>query len=578
MKTIAIIQARMGSKRLPGKIMMTIGGKTIVEHILSSLKKCKYINTIYLATGSGTENDILKRVTEKLNVNFFKGPEDNVLERFWQVLELEKQKNKEYQLIVRICADSPFIDYKEVDNLIKAHQKAQCDLSINYNHPTGLPCGFGVEVISYNALKESYELAETEEHKEHLDEWILQHPEKYNILKVPVTKSKQCYPINFSIDTQDDFNFVNELVKRNTPTQDNYYEPKKLLQTLRKDPQLTNLKKLKVFVRADGDGEIGMGHIIRSHTICQGLKAINPKVEVTYFSNEAALPTLKDFGYTAYQFSEELFKQKTEEIQPDIIITDLRKHLDDISSENLNRALKVRFIDTEKPRTVRSNLIFNSFPLKENINQNAVYHAGFQYLPLRKEFEKIKPRTGNEPVKNILIMPGGGEHTPQVLKLLNLTNEFPQQHFTFVLGPGTEPKNKEHIETIAKTKPNVTILHNIKNVKELMDQSQLGISGGGNTLLEFARCQIPTLCLSSDYDKEHRDHQEYYCRAFHEAGTSIYLGHGIEWPDNLLTSNLKNLIQNSEKRKEMIKQCKSIAPKKTTENISKIILKEYVRG
>ena len=578
MKTIAIVQARMGSKRLPGKIIMPIGGKTIVEHILSSLKKCKRISTIYLATGSGAENDPLKPLAEKLNVNFFKGPEDNVLDRFWQVLELEKKQKKEYQHIVRICADSPFIDYKEVDNLIKAHHKAKADLSINYNHPTGLPCGFGVEVISYNALKESHQFAETDEHREHLDEWILQHPNKYQILQVPITKSKQCYHINFSIDTQDDFNFVNALVQKNKPTNDNYYEPKHLLKTLRKNPLLTNLKKLKLFVRADGDGEIGMGHIIRSHTICQEMKAINPKLEVIYFSNEASIPTLKDFGYNAYQFSEELFKQKTEEIQPDIIITDLRKHLDDISSENLNRALKIRFIDTEKSRTVRGNLIFNSFPLKENINQNAVYHAGFQYLPLRKEFQKIKARTGNEPIKNILIMPGGGEHTPQVLKLLNLTNNFPQQHFTFVLGPGTEPKSKEHIEHLAKTKKNATILHNIKNVKELMDQSQLGISGGGNTLLEFARCRIPTLCLSSDYDKEHQDHQQYYCRAFHQANTSIYIGHSIEWSDNLFTTTLKELIQNSKKRENMIKHCKEIAPGNATRKIGQIILQEYVRG
>ncbi len=319
-----------------------------------------------------------------------------------------------------------------------------------------------------------------------------------------------------------------------------------------------------------------MGHIMRSHTICQGLKEINPNIEVTYFSNEVALPTLKDFGYTAHQFSEELFKQKIEEVQPDIIIIDLRKHLEDISSENLNRALKVRFIDTEKPRTVRSNLIFNSFPIQDN--NHPAYYAGFQYLPLRKEFKKIKARTGNEPVKNILIMPGGGEHTSQILKILNLTDSFPEQHFTFVLGPGTEPKNKEHIENIAKTKNNVTIFYNIKNVKELMGQSQLGISGGGNTLLEFARCQIPTLCLSSDYDKDHQDHQQYYCRIFHKANTSIYIGHGIEWPDNLFTTTLKELIQNSEKRENMIKHCKEIAPGNATQKICKIILQEYVRG
>ncbi|MDP3734106.1 MAG: hypothetical protein Q8R37_02665, partial [Nanoarchaeota archaeon] len=77
-KTIAIVQARMGSKRLPGKILMSLGEKSIVEHTLSALQQCKKIDTLYLATGSGAENNCLKEVCKKLRINIYFGPENNV--------------------------------------------------------------------------------------------------------------------------------------------------------------------------------------------------------------------------------------------------------------------------------------------------------------------------------------------------------------------------------------------------------------------------------------------------------------------------------------------------------------------
>ncbi len=106
-KTIAIIQARMGSKRLPGKILMELGWRSIVEHTIAAVQQCHRVNTIYLATGSGAENFPLKHICAQLGVQLYFGPEDNVLQRYWEVLEKEKQEGRNYDSIVRICADSP---------------------------------------------------------------------------------------------------------------------------------------------------------------------------------------------------------------------------------------------------------------------------------------------------------------------------------------------------------------------------------------------------------------------------------------------------------------------------------------
>lgn len=580
-KTIAIVQARMGSKRLPGKILMRIGEKSIVEHTLSALQKCKKINALYLATGSGAENLPLQEVCSTLGVQIYFGPEENVLQRYWEVLEKEKQEGRDYDYIVRICADSPFIDTEEVDHLIEAHQQRQADLSINYNHPTGLPCGFGVEVISFKALRESMQLAETDEHREHLDEWILQHSQRYRIYYHPVAKEKQSYHLYFTIDTPEDFAFlqgvVSETVKQRKPS----FQPLNLLNSVRKNPLLLAPKKMKLFVRADGSGEIGMGHIVRSLTVCDALKEIFQKLEVTYYTSPEAVDTIKEHAYMAKIFEDSLFRRDATLENPDIIIIDLRKHLDGVSSEPLNRALKVRFIDSEIVRNVRGDVLINSFPLAPWPHKK--YYSGLQYIPLRKEFSGLPPKPFNKDVKKITIALGGGnqlgEESPGALlvTILSALERFPLE-ITVIVGSAMSTEAIQKIASYASNKPRIKILQNVNNIHALFYKTDLGISAGGNTLLEFARCEVPTLCISLDYDRLHSGHQQYYCQAMEDAGASLYVGHAPQLDLEKLQKTLQDLMNNPQKRRIMAAQGRALIDDQILEKISILILKAYTEG
>ena len=114
---IAIVQSRMGSKRLPGKMMMRIGRYTLVEWVIKRLKKSKSINKIILVTTQKKDDLIFKNISQKLKINFFAGSEKDVLGRFVNSVKKVKKAN-----IIRVCADKPFIEPKEIDRLIKFYK------------------------------------------------------------------------------------------------------------------------------------------------------------------------------------------------------------------------------------------------------------------------------------------------------------------------------------------------------------------------------------------------------------------------------------------------------------------------
>ena len=119
---IAIIQARMNSTRLPGKMLKKIGNHLIIEWVIKRLKKTKSINKIILATSKKKIDQKFKTISKNLGINFFAGSEKDVLGRLvCSVSDFEKAN------IIRICADNPFIEPKEINNLISFYKKKNYD-------------------------------------------------------------------------------------------------------------------------------------------------------------------------------------------------------------------------------------------------------------------------------------------------------------------------------------------------------------------------------------------------------------------------------------------------------------------
>ena len=146
-----IIQARMGSTRLPGKILKTINDRTLLDHIIDRLAELKEEATVVIATSTLPGDDAVEDFCRKKGVLCFRGSEQNVLSRYY---ECAKQQGFEH--IVRLTADNPFVDVEEVDRLIAYHKLQKNEFTESFSQ---LPIGVGAEIFSFPALSEDMEKA-----------------------------------------------------------------------------------------------------------------------------------------------------------------------------------------------------------------------------------------------------------------------------------------------------------------------------------------------------------------------------------------------------------------------------------
>ena len=153
MKTVIIVQARMGSTRLPGKVLKKIVGIPAIGIILKRLKKSKEAKEVIVATSNNRENKTLIEYLKKIGANYFCGSEDDVVDRFYKAATKYKAK-----IIVRITGDCPLVDVQIVDDFIKKFKKNKPEYLSNCL-PWTYPEGLDVEVFSYELLKKVYKKA-----------------------------------------------------------------------------------------------------------------------------------------------------------------------------------------------------------------------------------------------------------------------------------------------------------------------------------------------------------------------------------------------------------------------------------
>lgn len=202
MRNIAIVQARLGSTRLPYKMMISLHGKPIIEWVLHRVKKSKLLDDIIVAIPESEDNEVLAKYIDELGIKVFRGSESNVLNRFYEAVKNENATN-----IIRICADNPLIDGMEIDNLIEYYNTNHCDYA--YNHiplNNKYPDGLGAEIISYELLHNLHNVVETQHHKEHCFSYIHDNKNKYIIKTFDPLNEKLHKPnLKFDVDTFDDY-------------------------------------------------------------------------------------------------------------------------------------------------------------------------------------------------------------------------------------------------------------------------------------------------------------------------------------------------------------------------------------
>ena len=192
---LIIIQARMGSSRLPGKVMLPIGNTNVISLLIKRLEKIVDAQKIVVATTNQPEDDILYEHLLSKNIAVFRGSEDDVLSRFQECVV--KFKNSD---IIRVTADCPLIDIDVINQLIKTHVNTQSDYS--YLSPKFAE-GVDVEVFSALALQQAYDNAKLLSEREHVTLYFHNNPDMFKITILDQIHDHSRF--RFTLDTTEDY-------------------------------------------------------------------------------------------------------------------------------------------------------------------------------------------------------------------------------------------------------------------------------------------------------------------------------------------------------------------------------------
>ena len=202
MKIIAITQARTGSTRFPNKIMNKIGDETLLSIHINRIKKSKKINSIIIATTNKKNDNVIKQQADKLNVNCFRGDEDDVLDRFYQAAKIY---NPDY--VVRLTSDCPLIDSILIDEIIEATISSNVDYCSN-TLIESYPDGQDIEVFTFSALKKAWKNSVLKSEREHVTPFMKKNFKSINIHSNNMEFNK----VRMTVDEPSDFEVICKLV------------------------------------------------------------------------------------------------------------------------------------------------------------------------------------------------------------------------------------------------------------------------------------------------------------------------------------------------------------------------------
>jgi spore coat polysaccharide biosynthesis protein SpsF len=192
-----IIQARMGSTRLPGKVLRPIIGKPLLGHVLARAGRLKHPAHTVVATTVNERDDLIVEFCKENRAEVFRGSEANVLDRYHQCATTYR-----FDHIVRLTADNPFTDIVELDRLIDLHLSWEADFS--HSFPV-LPIGVGAEVFRFDALDLSARYSTEPHHFEHVDEYMIEHPERFKTMQLDAIPAKHFPQVRLTVDDETDY-------------------------------------------------------------------------------------------------------------------------------------------------------------------------------------------------------------------------------------------------------------------------------------------------------------------------------------------------------------------------------------
>lgn len=238
MKVVCIMQARVGSSRLPGKVLEEICGKTVIEHDINILKLVPNIDEIIIATTLEEQDDKIVDKANKLGVKYFRGSESDVLSRYYF-----SAKESNADVVVRVTSDCPCMDSRIIENIINEFKKCSISENIDYISNTverTFPRGYDVEVFKFQSLEKAFLSASKDYEREHVTPYIYDLNNKFKISSYK--HNVDCSKYRVTLDTQEDLQVIKAIYEE-LFNYKGYFSLQDVLGFLDKNPNIARINE-----------------------------------------------------------------------------------------------------------------------------------------------------------------------------------------------------------------------------------------------------------------------------------------------------------------------------------------------
>ena len=234
MNIIAVIQARLGSTRLPKKVLLPLGDRSVLEWVVTRVKGSSLVNETVVATTMNKEDLEIVKVCADMGVLVYCGSQDNVLDRYYQVGNLLKADH-----VVRITADCPLIDPNIIDKIITMHLEAGADFTCNTIEVT-YPDGEDVEIFKFDALKKAWENASLKIEVEHVTPYVKNRPDIFKL--VNLEHDRDLSNKRWTLDNAEDYTFM-KIIIDNLYKGNPLFSMEEILEFLEKNPHIETINQ-----------------------------------------------------------------------------------------------------------------------------------------------------------------------------------------------------------------------------------------------------------------------------------------------------------------------------------------------
>ena len=210
-RVVAVVQARMGSVRFPGKMLEHLGEKNLLTWVLTRVSTAKRLDEVVLATSTSSQDDAVAELAGSLGTKVFRGSETDVLDRFVGAARAAKA-----DLVVRVCADNPFVAGEELDRLVESHLSGDFDYSCNHQQrlDNRYVDGVGAEILSARLLEKISGQTQIQSHREHVTSYVWDNAKDFAINAVQAP-AELAYPeMRLDVDTVEDLAVLNEFIAK----------------------------------------------------------------------------------------------------------------------------------------------------------------------------------------------------------------------------------------------------------------------------------------------------------------------------------------------------------------------------